>query len=134
MSTKQTSRRSKETGHKGFPLSTKMTFPPSHGAGNDIQEREPVGMFVLMGRAINERIAAHGHGKELVLVCECADGDCDALIRLTPQQYRKVRQGDSFVVKQGHGSSPTDRILAGQDSWLIVGEPDALKGPLRMEA
>ncbi len=99
-----------------------------------MQEREPVGMFVLMGRAINERIAAHGHGKELVLVCECADGDCAALIRLTSEQYRKVRQGHSFLVKQGHESSAIDRILARNDSWLLVEEPDALKSPLRMEA
>ncbi len=81
--------------------------------------------FSLVGREINERIGAHTPliiaGEKMSLVCECGDGDCQAFIQLSPQQYHGIRQNlRTFVVAQGHESPSSDRILSRNESWVIV--------------
>jgi hypothetical protein len=80
--------------------------------------------FSLVGREINERIGAHTPliiaGEKMSLVCECGDGDCQAFIQLTPEQYHGIRQNlTTFVVTKGH-ESHSERILSRNDSWLVV--------------
>ena len=81
--------------------------------------------FSLVGREINERIGAHAPliiaGEKMSLVCECGDGDCQAFIQLSPQQYHGIRQNlRTFVVAQGHESPSSERILSRNESWVIV--------------
>ncbi|MEX2553753.1 MAG: hypothetical protein WD627_12225 [Actinomycetota bacterium] len=80
--------------------------------------------FSLVGREINERIGAHTPdiiaGAKMSLVCECGDGDCQAFIQLTPEQFHGIRQNlTTFVVTKGH-ESLSERVLSRNDSWLIV--------------
>jgi hypothetical protein len=80
--------------------------------------------FSLVGREINERIGAHTPlivaGEKMSLVCECGDGDCQAFIQLTPEQFHGIRQNlTTFVVTKGH-ESLSERVLSRNDSWLIV--------------
>jgi hypothetical protein len=97
--------------------------------GNDA-DNKPQGLpaalnFSLTGREINERIDAYAcliiENQKMSLVCECGDGDCRALVRLTREQYHGACQNHgTFVVRKGHESPDTDRILSRHGQWLIV--------------
>ena len=108
---------------------------PSRDAETAPRSDRAMGRYPVLGREINQRIEAHGNGEHLLVICECADGDCQALIQMTPQQYRKIRhQVDAFVVKEGHESSGEDRVLDRCDSWLMVEKLEEARHLLRKEA
>jgi hypothetical protein len=98
------------------------TIPNGDGTEDPV---EKTWEFSLAGREVNERIGAHTpliiEGEKMSLVCECGDGDCEAFIQLTPQQYHAIRQNlRTFVVRQGHESPDSERVLRRNGSWLIV--------------
>lgn len=87
-------------------------------------EQRPIGGTAseAVFRAANERIGAHARGlqtMELVpFLCECAEPTCTAPVRLTLEEYERVR-GDStwFVTAVGH------ELSAGEESEVVEGNP-----------
>lgn len=78
-----------------------------------------------MFRDANEQIAARRDDLELVdtttpFLCECEDETCTAIVRLSPDDYRRVRERElTFVVVPGHPTIGDPTELAG-DGWLCV--------------
>ena len=76
-------------------------------------------------RAANEQIAARRDDLELVdaatpFLCECEDAACTEIVRLSADDYRRVREREhTFVVVPGHPTIGEPTELAG-DGWLCV--------------
>jgi hypothetical protein len=58
---------------------------------------------------------------ELVLVCECGDGECAEKIPMAPAAYEELR-GDSahFAVVPGHDIPDVERVIARRDGYDVV--------------
>jgi hypothetical protein len=76
-------------------------------------------------REANERIAERRDELEIEdgatpFLCECEDEACTEIVRLSVDEYRRVREGRlTFVVAEGH---PTRGVPTGfgGDGWLCV--------------
>lgn len=67
--------------------------------------------------------AFHGVAGEgrLSIVCECAIGDCEAMVELTTEEYRSVRVDDRrFVVLPEHVVDATEDVVERHDGWWVV--------------
>jgi hypothetical protein len=77
-------------------------------------------------REVNERIHELGDrfdlsGEPLVIVCECGNDGCHALLELAPADYEPVRRSPGrFVVVPGHELPAVERIVAGNERFLVV--------------
>lgn len=77
-------------------------------------------------RKANEQIeqAAEIHGLEhsIPFICECADATCTMLVRLSLDDYRRVRAAPrQFVVAQGHESLLNETALVEEhDGYVVV--------------
>ena len=78
-------------------------------------------------RDANERIrAAAGEYQvegSLPVFCECADGGCTTLLRLTTQEYEHVRErGDRFVNAPGHQVAGEGwvQVVEDHDHYLVI--------------
>lgn len=73
-------------------------------------------------RAVNERIrelSAPG-ASEYEFMCECDDGRCTMVLRLSEAEYERVRSEPAhFVVLAGH-EWPLDEVVATGDGWAVV--------------
>ena len=59
-------------------------------------------------------------GDRVPFLCECADQQCTQLVRLTPCEYRQVREdGARFAVAPGHETGEF-RTVDGGDAFAIV--------------
>ncbi len=83
-----------------------------------------------IGRKINNRINIRRgpHPTDTMwVVCECASDQCEQLIQVTVDDYRQIREGDSyFLMIDGHESPGFERVIAREGIWLTVqriGEP-----------
>lgn len=75
-------------------------------------------------RHINESIkdsAERFHSDDNDFVCECSDIECTALIRVTLDEYERVRsRGDHFAVVAGHERLDVERVVERTDRFLVV--------------
>jgi hypothetical protein len=77
-------------------------------------------------REANERIAARRAELPAVegrtpFLCECEDDTCTELVRLTLEEYRRVRADPTrFVVVRGHPTRGSDDGDLGGDKWVAV--------------
>lgn len=73
-------------------------------------------------RAVNERIRElSGPGAaDYDFMCECDDGRCTMVLRLSEAEYERVRsEPGQFVVLTGH-ESPLDDVVATGEGWAVV--------------
>ena len=76
-------------------------------------------------RAANERIAARRDELGLIdattpFLCECEDEACTTIVRLTVDEYRRVRARElTFLVVPGHPTIGEPTEVAG-DGWVCV--------------
>jgi hypothetical protein len=76
-------------------------------------------------RNANERMAEWEEtgrdGEPELYVCECADSECRKRIRLSREEYERVR-GDSrhFAVAPGHQIPDAETVIEENDGWLLV--------------
>ena len=87
--------------------------------------RERIAVNEGLFRNANERTAQweevqQGEDPELYL-CECANPDCRRRIRLSREEYERVR-GDSqhFAVVSGHQILDTETVIEENGEWLMV--------------
>lgn len=73
-------------------------------------------------RSVNEEIDDHAElAAELDYVCECADATCSSTVRLTREDYRRVRSGpDLYFVLPEHFLPELERLVERNPGWLIV--------------
>jgi hypothetical protein len=80
-------------------------------------------------RAANEQIEESA--KELDMgavsipfICECEDERCTQIVRLTIDEYERVRRnGKHFFVRRGHDAE-ADRVVAEADAYATVEKTD----------
>ena len=77
-------------------------------------------------RSVNDRIAALSSTStapdEPGFVCECADMECTAQVRLSLAEYHEMREHDGqYVVLKGHELDPTvERIIRFYNEFAVV--------------
>ena len=82
----------------------------------------------LLFREVNERIAElterFGGGGGL-FICECASDACTETVEITLPEYVATRaRGDRFVVLPGHQHPERERVIDGNDRFLVVEKTD----------
>src|SRR5689334_7750003 len=77
-------------------------------------------MSRLANRAIEEA-ENPDHDSTLEILCECSRLECDLLIALDPDEYRRVRAHPRrFVVLPGHQSSDLESVVYAREGYLVV--------------
>jgi hypothetical protein len=75
-------------------------------------------------RSVNEQIrglAADHQLEDLELLCECADAGCHQYIEVPLTTYDTIRHfPDRFVVKRGHASADSARVVAETAEFDVV--------------
>jgi hypothetical protein len=75
-------------------------------------------------REVNERESAISNNDLWqAYVCECGDGNCDATVELTPEEYERVRQNPThflIVPDQEHVHRDIERIVAKHTRFWVV--------------
>jgi hypothetical protein len=53
--------------------------------------------------------------RETLFICECADRDCTAVLRMTLAEYEAVRASPhTFAIVSGHEDEPTETVVTGE--------------------
>ena len=89
-------------------------------------------------RAVNEKISELNAafeeftGNASAFVCECDDITCDAQVRMSTDDYRRIRRNpDLFIVKPGHQApSALERVVEKGGEYLVVAKTEAAKRSL----
>jgi hypothetical protein len=56
-----------------------------------------------------------------LFVCECSDQECAEALEITAAEYERVRaDGARFVVCAGHQLPELERVVEGNDRFLVV--------------
>ena len=77
-------------------------------------------------REVNERVRSLNRGwapepGAIDFVCECADEGCALPLRLTLEEYERVRADDAcFVVAGGHVYPEVEDVVGGGEEYVVV--------------
>jgi hypothetical protein len=91
-----------------------LTFEPARG---------PLSAQILYREVNEELVARPGRlaGEELELVCECDRRSCSRAIRLSADDYERVRRFPTrFVLARGHSSLEDERIVELHEGHAVV--------------
>jgi len=89
-------------------------------------QEERLAQNEVLFRNVNERIIELGdewneENEEHDLICECANTNCMAVMRLTPAEYQRLRQdAHRFGVLPGHEIPEIEDVVESNDRYLIV--------------
>jgi hypothetical protein len=104
---------------------------PENGRSGDLHQ--------ALLREVNERIEQLNgtweyEGQDGIL-CECGHPGCMEKIEITPEAYERVRQHPTrFLVKHGHATTGSERIVAQTYDYLVVEKlGDAAKTAIRLD-
>ena len=81
-------------------------------------------------RRLNENIEeiAAGHGSdphEYEFLCECSDPSCLERVRVTLEDYRRVREhGARFIVAKGHVVKEIERVVESASDHAVIEKQD----------
>jgi len=86
-------------------------------------------------RELNETLEANVHrgkqeGRLAGFVCECGDGDCEAIVHVELSAYEAIRQDSQlFFVVPGHEISEVEDVVDGEaDHYRVVRKHEAVAG------
>ncbi len=72
-------------------------------------------------RAVNEEIDKASDGVARPYICECAGAACTDVIRLTADEYRRIRsQPDHYVIVPGHQVPGLEAVVEREPDHLVV--------------
>ena len=76
-------------------------------------------------RNANERTAQWEEVREsdepVLYVCECANPDCRRRVRLSKEDYERVRRNSRhFSIVPGHQITDTETVIEDNGDWLVV--------------
>ena len=93
----------------------------------DAERQRRVALNESTFREVNERIAgqvAHwfeGSDELMSFVCECGDTQCGEMVRLTPDEYERVREhGTRFTIVGGHELPDVERVVERNERFAVV--------------
>jgi hypothetical protein len=79
-------------------------------------------------RSVNARVrelAPDGDGELLDLFCECRDGSCTRVLRMTVGEYDALADAGFYAVLPGHDEQGRDVVIGRCDAYVIVRLDDA---------
>jgi hypothetical protein len=85
-----------------------------------------IGENEALFRQVNERVKQLNVGFSAVLeygefVCECGDEKCTERVRLTPEEYERVRADPThFVVTHGHVAPDVEEVVFENERYQVV--------------
>ena len=85
--------------------------------------KERLAQNEILFREVNERIVelTDQWGGSFDLICECANDDCLAPIKLTLQEYEQLRQNPRcFAVLPGHEIPDIEEVVERHKRYLVV--------------
>jgi hypothetical protein len=92
-----------------------------------------IGLNEAVFREVNERIEDVAQtfglgGQQLDLVCECGDGSCTQQLRMTGEEYERMRKDPTlFAVYPGHDAPEVEDVVGKHEGYDVVrkheGEP-----------
>ena len=104
-----------------------MSAEPQHVLIEEVGAETDSVVHQALRREVNERIRKLGVGFEdsppdaIVVVCECAYGDCTGRVRIAIADYEAVRRFPTrFLVKAGHEVSEFERVVAECNACPVV--------------
>jgi hypothetical protein len=77
-------------------------------------------------RVINARLEADlrslpSDGEALDFICECGHTSCTEPVRLSPEEFRAVRERtDQFAVRLGHEIPDVEEVVEEHDRYAVV--------------
>ncbi len=77
-------------------------------------------------RELNESIESSVHSKRTHdglagFLCECGDGDCEAIVQIALSAYESIRQDSQlFFVVPGHELPDVEDVVDGEDGRYVV--------------
>jgi hypothetical protein len=80
----------------------------------------------VLYREVNERVRDLQTGfalddRYVEFVCECARLECYERIRLTPEEYERLREnGRRFAIVHGHDEPEVERVVEENDRFAVV--------------
>jgi hypothetical protein len=100
------------------------------------QEEARIARTESVFRHVNERIAETADrfgADETLLVCECADANCQHRLDVPLEKYEEVRQdATKFVVADGHEVPAHEKVVERHNPFLVVRKVGrALKAAVR---
>ena len=98
-----------------------MAQPTEQG---DQQARE-IGRRQSLFREVNERIDELVEDfdlqDEMLILCECASGQCSERIAMTEAEYENLRRVPThFAVLAGHERTAVERVVERNDRYIVV--------------
>jgi hypothetical protein len=100
---------------------------------------ERIGRNEALFRQVNERLKEIGEGFSLVsevvdFVCECGNASCAAPIRMTLDEYERVRaEPELFFVVPGHETGNVESIVERGDGYDVVRKREGAPAHLARE-
>ncbi len=90
-----------------------------------IERTEDKARSQVVFREVNEHIAElsgdWGETGVGLFVCECSDPACAEALEISPAEYERVRaDGARFLVVAGHQLPEVERVVEGNDRFLVV--------------
>lgn len=77
-----------------------------------------------LAREVNtqiERVAIRFDSTEGEFLCECGTGDCTARLRLTIEEYDRIRADENrFFIAAGHELAPADRVVQRTPRYVVA--------------
>jgi hypothetical protein len=96
------------------------------------EQKRRIGVNEAVFREANERIEDLNEAfatvtDELVLVCECGDGECMEKISLTREEYEELRADPTqFAVVPGHEKPTVEEVVARRKGYDVVRKVDGI--------
>ena len=96
------------------------------------EQKRQIGVNEAVFREANERIedlneAFSTFTDELVLVCECGDGECAEKISLTREAYEGLRADPTlFAVVPGHEAPNVEEVVERREGYDVVRKTDGI--------
>jgi hypothetical protein len=96
------------------------------------EQKRRIGVNEAVFREANERIEDLNEAfatvtDELVLVCECGDGECMEKVSLTREEYEELRADPTqFAVVPGHEKPTVEEVVARRNGYDVVRKVDGI--------
>jgi hypothetical protein len=93
---------------------------------SDRSPRDSAKSEAVAAEQIERRRQEVGHGGDVPYLCECEDPTCTQTIRLSPEEYARVRQSPrAFLIAPGHSTTSARILEQNRRFWIAVKEGDA---------
>jgi 5-bromo-4-chloroindolyl phosphate hydrolysis protein len=103
------------------------------------EQARRVGLNESIFRQVNEQIESLNRSfdtedRTMMVICECASGDCTEQLRISVSEYEKVRSDPRrYVIISGHAFPEFESVVGSTDAYDIVEKVDGTAAALAEE-